>query len=49
MGSYALIYHMLYEQTVTVPWCPVKCKCPKGNKEKGYPPPHGDVCVCLEG
>ena len=21
------IYHMLHEQTV--PWCPVKCNCPK--------------------
>ena len=26
MGAYAPIYHMLHEQTV--PWCPVKCKCP---------------------
>ena len=43
MGSYAPIYHMLHEQTVTVSWCPVKCK---GNKETGYPPLHGDVCVC---
>ena len=27
MGAYAPIYHMLHEQTV--PWCPVKCKCPR--------------------
>ena len=26
MGAQAPIYHMLHEQTV--PWCPVKCKCP---------------------
>ena len=43
MGSYAPIYHMLHEQTVTVSWCPVKCK---GNKETGYlPPPRRCVCV----
>ena len=48
MGSYAPIYHMLYEQTVTVPWRPVKCKCPKGNKETGYPPPPStEMCVCV--
>ena len=47
MGSYAPIYHMLHEQTVTVSWCPVKCK---GKKETGYPPPPPPprryVCVC---
>ena len=42
MGSYAPIYHMLHEQTVTVSWCPVKCK---GNKQTGYPPPSTEMCV----
>ena len=47
MGSYAPIYHMLHEQTVTVSWCPVKCK---GKKETGYPPPpppSTEICVCV--
>ena len=43
MGSYAPIYHMLHEQTVTVSCCPVKCK---GNKETGYPP-STEMCVCV--
>ena len=46
MGSYAPIYHMLHEQTVTVSWCPVKCK---GNKQTGYPPPSTEMCVCVCG
>ena len=34
MGAYAPIYHMLHEQTgQTVPWCPVKCKCPEELKK----------------
>ena len=36
---------MLHEQTVTVSWCPVKCK---GNKETGYPP-STEMCVCVCG
>ena len=47
MGSYAPIYHILHEQTVTM--VPGKVQVPQGEQKKRLPPPplHGDVCVCV--